>query len=91
MNAPDRYEKFVVPEGVNKYVSAAYFSRTISCLHVWEHLKESVLKEIYAGLNKGGHCIHNCRIDYQRDTKQQNAGTFIIQREDHTVGNLLRM
>eukprot|EP00887_Chlorella_sp_A99_P004847 scaffold4.g4847.t1 len=47
LNAPDRYEKFVVPEGVKK-------------------------------------------IEYAPDTKVANAGTFTIQREDHTVGNLVR-
>lgn len=48
MNAPDRYERFVVPEGVQK-------------------------------------------VSYERDTKVLNAGTFVLQREDHTIGNLLRM
>ena len=31
------------------------------------------------------------KLMYTRDTKVSNAGTFIIQREDHTVGNLVRM
>eukprot|EP00884_Botryococcus_braunii_P000276 jgi/Botrbrau1/10249/Bobra.0140s0006.1 len=48
MNAPDRYEKFVVPDTEKK-------------------------------------------IDYQKDTKVMNAATFTIQREDHTLGNLIRM
>ncbi|KAL4452570.1 hypothetical protein ABPG75_008232 [Micractinium tetrahymenae] len=48
MNAPDRQEKFVVPEGVKK-------------------------------------------VAFQPDTKVANAGSFVIQREDHTVGNLVRM
>lgn len=48
MNAPDRQEKFVVPEGVKK-------------------------------------------VEYKPDTKMANAGSFKIQREDHTVGNLVRM
>lgn len=48
MNAPDRQEKFVVPEGMKKLV-------------------------------------------YKPDTKVANAGSFISQREDHTVGNLIRM
>lgn len=47
-NAPDRYEKFVLPDGVKK-------------------------------------------LSFDRDTKVPNAGTFTVQREDHTVGNLLRM
>ncbi|CAI9103040.1 OLC1v1001457C1 [Oldenlandia corymbosa var. corymbosa] len=48
MNAPDRYERFVVPEGVKK-------------------------------------------VSYERDTKTLNAASFTIEREDHTIGNILRM
>ena len=48
MNQPDRYERFVLPEGVRK-------------------------------------------LEYQRDTKLPNAGKFVMQREDHTMGNLIRM
>eukprot|EP01018_Ginkgo_biloba_P024026 Gb_18981 [translate_table: standard] len=48
MNAPDRYEKFVVPEGTKK-------------------------------------------VTYERDMKIINAATFIIEREDHTIGNIVRM
>ena len=32
-----------------------------------------------------------CRVVFKPDTKVANAGTFTIQREDHTVGNLVRM
>ena len=31
------------------------------------------------------------KLSYERDTKVENAGTFVLQREDHTIGNLLRM
>ncbi|EIE18255.1 RBP11-like subunits of RNA polymerase [Coccomyxa subellipsoidea C-169] len=48
MNAPDRFERFVVPDGVPK-------------------------------------------ISLEKDTKVTNAATFTLQREDHTVGNLVRM
>jgi DNA-directed RNA polymerase II subunit RPB11 len=48
MNQPDRYERFVIPEGKRK-------------------------------------------AEYERDQKHENTGVYIIQREDHTVGNLLRM
>eukprot|EP00271_Cylindrocystis_brebissonii_P003065 TRINITY_DN1380_c0_g1_i1.p2 TRINITY_DN1380_c0_g1~~TRINITY_DN1380_c0_g1_i1.p2 ORF type:complete len:122 (+),score=17.35 TRINITY_DN1380_c0_g1_i1:136-501(+) len=48
MNAPDRSERFVLPDGVKK-------------------------------------------VTYERDTKMMNAATFVLQREDHTIGNLLRM
>ncbi|CAI7918198.1 unnamed protein product [Closterium sp. NIES-53] len=31
------------------------------------------------------------KVSYERDTKVLNAATLVIQREDHTIGNLLRM
>lgn len=31
------------------------------------------------------------RISLEKDTKITNAATFTLQREDHTVGNLIRM
>jgi len=31
------------------------------------------------------------KVSYERDTKVSNAGTFVVQREDHTLGNTLRM
>ncbi|XP_020577927.1 DNA-directed RNA polymerases II, IV and V subunit 11 [Phalaenopsis equestris] len=48
MNAPDRYERFVVPEGTKK-------------------------------------------VSSERDTKIVNAASFTVEREDHTIGNILRM
>lgn len=47
-NAPDRYERFMVQDGMLK-------------------------------------------IDFEKDTRLPNAGTFVIQREDHTIGNLMKM
>uniref|UniRef100_A0A8R7VJ54 DNA-directed RNA polymerase RBP11-like dimerisation domain-containing protein n=1 Tax=Triticum urartu TaxID=4572 RepID=A0A8R7VJ54_TRIUA len=48
MNAPDRYERFVVPEGTKK-------------------------------------------VSFEKDTKIMNAASFTIEREDHTIGNILRI
>jgi len=31
------------------------------------------------------------KVVYKPDTKLENAGTFTIMQEDHTVGNLIRM
>lgn len=31
------------------------------------------------------------KMTYSADTKVNNAGTFILNKEDHTIGNLLRM
>lgn len=48
MNAPDRFDRFVVPENLKK-------------------------------------------VAYSKDSKLNNAGTLVFQREDHTIGNLLRV
>ncbi|KAL6076122.1 DNA-directed RNA polymerase II subunit RPB11-a [Balamuthia mandrillaris] len=31
------------------------------------------------------------KITYEKDTRIQNAATFVIRKEDHTIGNLIRM
>jgi hypothetical protein len=31
------------------------------------------------------------KVTYEKDTKISNAGKFTILREDHTMGNLIRM
>jgi len=31
------------------------------------------------------------RVTYTKDTKIPNAGTYVILKEDHTLGNLIRM
>lgn len=39
-------------------------------------------------------CIHPWmigRVSYERDTKIINAASFTVEREDHTIGNILRM
>lgn len=30
------------------------------------------------------------RVSYEKNEKVQNCGTFTLEKEDHTVGNLLR-
>ncbi|KAF8071210.1 NRPB11 [Scenedesmus sp. PABB004] len=47
MNQPDRYSRFVLPEGAAK-------------------------------------------VEYHLDTKNKNAGHYVVRLEDHTLGNLLR-
>ncbi|KAI8470296.1 MAG: DNA-directed RNA polymerase [Monoraphidium minutum] len=34
---------------------------------------------------------HLKKLEYVADTKLENAGTYTIEREDHTLGNLVRM
>ncbi|GAX82487.1 hypothetical protein CEUSTIGMA_g9914.t1 [Chlamydomonas eustigma] len=48
MNQPDRYSRFIIPDGVRK-------------------------------------------VDYKKDEKIADAGTFTIMNEDHTLGNMVRM
>lgn len=31
------------------------------------------------------------RMVYTKDSKKPNAGTFVLAKEDHTIGNLMRM
>ena len=88
INAPDRYERFVVPEGLQKYDAfflpdimadavVDYFPCVFTLL-LWLHPCASV-------------CSIGRRISIEKDTKVTNAATFTLQREDHTVGNLVRM
>ena len=32
-----------------------------------------------------------CRVAYEKDPRVLDAGTFTVQREDHTLGNLIRV
>jgi len=34
---------------------------------------------------------HAKKLEYTPDTKLENAGTYTVEREDHTLGNLVRM
>jgi DNA-directed RNA polymerase II subunit RPB11 len=31
------------------------------------------------------------KMTYEKDSKLANAGIFVLKKEDHTMGNLLRM
>ena len=35
--------------------------------------------------------IDENRLTYQPDTRLPNAATFVLGKEDHTIGNLMRM
>ena len=35
-------------------------------------------------------CTFICRITITKDTKVPNAAHFVVNKEDHTLGNLLR-
>ena len=36
-------------------------------------------------------CARTHRVSITNDTKVANAATLVIEREDHTLGNILRM
>lgn len=79
-NAPDRYERFVVPEGVKKCALLPHLRllRGRACL------LQSGCPDVRAT------CIVR-RIAVEKDTKVADAAKFTLQREDHTIGNLVRM
>jgi DNA-directed RNA polymerase II subunit RPB11 len=58
MNAPDRFELFILPEGVKKSINPS------SLLTV--------------------------RVTLEPDSKIPNAATITFEKEDHTLGNMLR-
>ena len=60
MNAPDRFELFILPEGVKKY------------------LQDSQV------------LLLTPRVTLEPDSKIPNAATIIFEKEDHTLGNMLR-
>ncbi|CAN8278859.1 unnamed protein product [Cochlearia groenlandica] len=76
MNAPDRYERFVVPEGTKKFEIVLFILR----LFVITVTKPYRFCPVFFS-----------RVSYDRDTKIINAASFTIEREDHTIGNIVRM
>lgn len=44
---------------------------------------------VFIGAVPDARCLS--RISHEKDTKVPHAATFTIQREDHTVGNIVRM
>ncbi|XP_031744368.1 DNA-directed RNA polymerases II, IV and V subunit 11 isoform X2 [Cucumis sativus] len=94
MNVPDRYERFVVPEGAKKLILETLILFIISLT------SRSILLFFYIHYNRLCYdflfwtdvdFVEHCRVSYERDTKIMNAATFILEREDHTIGNILRM
>ncbi|THG05536.1 hypothetical protein TEA_016689 [Camellia sinensis var. sinensis] len=49
--------------------------------------RELLLKILHEPFNMR----HRYRVSYERDTKIINAASFTIEREDHTIGNIVRM
>lgn len=66
MNAPDRFELFILPDGVDKYVILRLRYTAFFCSWLTP------------------------RIKIIPDTKVPNAAIIKIEREDHTLANLLR-
>ena len=137
MNAPDRYERFVVPEGMKKWDRNSSISISIRHAHAASMLQSSfctfllnrlkyfgIYFEVILCTDDCGKCWMpatsgcndfldvcrispscvdffivwklgsfdvSCRVAYERDMKVMNAATFTVQREDHTIGNVIRM
>jgi len=94
-NQPDRYERFVVPAGTKKCALASApaprppaYSTSLVGLSAAVHAAAPSWHAL-----SPPHALTALprRVEYCLDTKMANAATFVIQREDHTVGNLIRM
>lgn len=68
MNAPDRFELFVLPEGVKKYDPPPACPQLVSSADA---------------------LLTRDRVTVTPDTRMPNTCTFTIQKEDHTLGNVL--
>ena len=75
MNAPPTFESFLLFEGEKKWV---YVSRN-PCIQTRYYMQSSwsCLQFVY-------------RIIKEQDTKVPNAAIFTINKEDHTLGNMIR-
>lgn len=75
INAPDPTEHFLLAEKEKKYVSSLALSHANSNgRRPRSHVAIALL----------------CRVIYEPDTKITNTGTFTLNKEDHTMGNILR-
>lgn len=52
-----------------------------------DDMTESFGQQTIAGIPTG----RPQRVTYSKDSKRPNAGTFVFAKEDHTLGNLLRI
>ena len=86
MNAPHPAEHFTLAEGEKKSIPSLPLPladnqplpATSRATPLSTHTALSVCRAV-------------CRVQYEVDTRLDNAGTFTILKEDHTLGNILRM
>ena len=93
MNAPHPAEHFTLAEGEKKSTLIAQSSlpapTPLSSSALLPHpilLSPTSSSPLHRSLSL---CV--CRVVYEEDTKVADAGTFTIAKEDHTLGNILRM
>lgn len=87
MNAPSRYENYVLGDGEPKYVP---FPR-IALLY--ENSRSLLLALCFARFVSSASCsplVSSHRLSVKEDTKIPDAATFTINKEDHTLANMLR-
>lgn len=77
MNAPPTFESFLLYEGEKKYAELRYLF--ISNLVLWSRIEYILIIFIFL-----------FRIIKEQDTKVPNAAIFTINKEDHTLGNMIR-
>jgi len=83
MNAPPTFESFLLYEGEKKYVDLRYlfgYNLDLDSRAETMYINCCTLKLI---------CVFY-RIIKEQDTKVPNAAIFTINKEDHTLGNMIR-
>jgi len=84
MNAPPTFESFLLYEGEKKYVDFRYlfgYNLDLDSKVETIYINYCTLKLIFAFFY---------RIIKEQDTKVPNAAIFTINKEDHTLGNMIR-
>ena len=80
MNAPARFESFLLLSGEKKWVIVEVIGL--------DHEDGTVLVKIL--INAHRPCLNvSYRITITKDTKVPNAAIFTVNKEDHTLGNQL--
>lgn len=85
-NIPPTFETFLLLGDEKKYAFAIAVAATACCVVVLRSpLPLLLMVCMFRAANHSSH-----RISIQKDSRAKNAVTFIIMKEDHTLGQLLK-
>jgi len=82
MNAPPTFESFLLYDGEKKWV--------VLCIIVLIMYLFSICRICIGDFQSTKITFYNFRIVKEVDTKVTNAAIFTVNKEDHTLGNMIR-